>query len=76
MNQFTVYSIEHHGSSVFTRRITANTFSSFEKGRLYAIKLAEKLASLHNETVEMTATGLKFGNKEYLICKVLPFDVH
>ena len=76
MNQFTVYSIEHHGSSVFTRRVTTQTFSSLEKARNYAIKLAEKRAWLYNEAVEMTATGLKFGNTEYLICKVLPFDVH
>jgi len=69
MDKYTIYSINPKGP-VFVRRITAMTFPTFQEGRSYAIKLAEKFAALHNEKIEMTAAGLRFGDREYLVKKV------
>lgn len=69
MDKYTIYSINPKGP-VFVRRIIDKTFSTFQEGRFYAIKLAEKFAALHNEKIEMTATGLRFGDREFLIAKV------
>lgn len=69
MNKYTIYSINRKGP-VFGRRITDKTFSTFQEGQDYAIKLAEKFAALHNEKIEMLASGLRFGDREYLVAKV------
>ena len=69
MDKYTIYSINRKGP-VFERRISDKTFSTFQEGRLYAIKLAEKFAALHNEKIEMLACGLRFGDREFLVAKV------
>ena len=69
MDKYTIYSINPKGP-VFVRRITSKTFSTFQEGRAYAIKLAENFAALHNEKIEMLAAGLRFGDREFLVAKV------
>lgn len=70
MDQFTIYSIKRQGKNVFHRRITDFSFPTFQEGRSYAIKLAEKFAALRGEKIEMLTCGLRFGDEEYLVAKV------
>lgn len=78
MDRYYIYSIDRKGCHI-KRKATLKSFSTFEEAKLYARGLAERLAALNNEKVEMLAYNPNFLDKsgygEVIIAKMSSYFI-